>query len=211
MYFWPPGYFEQTLISRSVLKLCSHFISQIAALTLVYCLCCSISFNWGIMSVELASPELHKRLRFLNSSSIKRKEAGNTWQSLSEPLAPYYHTAAAVSYSDVHNPRHPLHDDLWTTNTSRHISYTTLHRVLQSFKSNQAAAQLRDQVQGAQVGRVKKEEEVFDGNLASNDQEVSVEREHSVWGSLKGWEEISELDRCPTPSFSPHMEEQAWH
>lgn len=211
MYFGLLVILNRHWFLESVLKLCSHFIFQIATLTLAYCLCCGISFNWGIMRVQLESPELHKHLRFLNSSSIKRKEAGNTRQSLTEALALYHHTAAAVSSSDVHNPRHPLHDHLWTTNTSRHISYTTLHRVLQSFKSNQAAAQLRDQVQGAQVGRVKKEEGVYDGNLASNDQEVSLEREHSVWGSLKGWKEISELDRCPTPSFSPHMEEQAWH
>lgn len=43
----------------------------------VYHLCSSMqgtSLNWGLMRVQLASPELHKHLRFLSNSSIKEKK-----------------------------------------------------------------------------------------------------------------------------------------
>lgn len=64
------------------------------------------------MRVQLASPELHKRLRFLSGSSIKEKVAGNTTESLTEAPAIYYYTTAAASHSDVHNHQRPLHDEL---------------------------------------------------------------------------------------------------
>lgn len=50
------------------------------------------------------------RAEFLTSQvsehQHQRKEAENTTESLTEVSVFYYHTTAAVSHSDVHNPQH---------------------------------------------------------------------------------------------------------
>lgn len=97
-----------------------RFISQISAATLaqlremnINCFqSCSLSFNWGITRVQLASPELHKHLRFLSSSSIKEKKQEIPESHWLKPGSLLPHHCCCVPFRCTQSPRRPLHDDL---------------------------------------------------------------------------------------------------
>jgi len=63
----------------------------------------SISFIWGIMKVQLASPELLNHLRFLSSIKDEKQEIPESHRLKIFTPTP----TAAVSHSDSPSPRHP--------------------------------------------------------------------------------------------------------
>lgn len=150
----------------------------------------------------------YKQLRFLSSCSIKDKK-----QEIPESHWLFTTTTQLQCLIQI-SPLTPPHDDLRPVNTSQHFSYTKgqVRRVwiLATAAREQPSSGIR--YRRLQVERLKRKE----GCLMEIWHQINVRSLCSdfkcvwnIWGPLKAWNKISELDCCPTPTFSSRAREQA--